>query len=150
MKKILILTFTLSHLFALAQPESGERRDEIEAQRIAFITRELSLSPDEAKTFWPVYNQYREEQEIIRKNRTPELMSPRADYSRFSEAELNKFIQAELDYRQRELDLSKKYTEEFKRILPVKKVVQLYRAEQLFKVYLLKELRGDRHDLPRN
>jgi len=37
---------------------TAPNQEKIEAQRVAFITQELDLTPDEAKVFWPVYNEY--------------------------------------------------------------------------------------------
>ncbi len=45
-----------------AQPPmmNKEARERIEAQRIAFITDQLHLTPDEAARFWPIYNEYKD------------------------------------------------------------------------------------------
>ena len=44
------------------KPDRDSRATEIkkiQAMEMAFITKELNLSPDEAQKFWPVFNQYR-------------------------------------------------------------------------------------------
>jgi hypothetical protein len=41
-----------------------ERREQIESMKIAFLTKRLDLTPEEAKKFWPVYNQYSEELDV--------------------------------------------------------------------------------------
>jgi len=46
------------------RPDRDTRTAEIkkiQAMEMAFITKELNLSPDEAQKFWPVFNQYRNE-----------------------------------------------------------------------------------------
>ena len=46
------------------KPDRDARTAEIkkiQAMEMAFITKELNLSPDEAQKFWPVFNQYRNE-----------------------------------------------------------------------------------------
>ena len=121
-----------------AQPNSVQKND-IEAKRIGFITKELQLTSQEAEVFWPVYNRYHDELEILRKGRGTELMAARVNFDKYSDDDINKIITSEFDYRQKELDLQKKYDAEFKKVLPVKKVAKLYRAEQLFKIYLIKE-----------
>ena len=41
-----------------AQPkEDGNWKDRMKSEQVAFITTELNLTPEEAQTFWPVYNQ---------------------------------------------------------------------------------------------
>ena len=64
MKKLyfLILFVSLS-FFTKAQdvaPEE-EKHQNIEALKVAFISKELELTPDEAQKFWPLYNQYAKE-----------------------------------------------------------------------------------------
>ena len=48
--------------------QPGERREKMEAQKIAFITKQLELTPDEAKVFWPVYNEYDAKRLELRKS----------------------------------------------------------------------------------
>jgi hypothetical protein len=43
------------------QPDPEKRKQEIEALKVAFISRELDLTPEDAQKFWPVYNQYNKE-----------------------------------------------------------------------------------------
>src|SRR5690554_6683127 len=45
----------------------AEHRKKMEAQKVAYLTREMELTPEEAKSFWPVYNTYRSELESITK-----------------------------------------------------------------------------------
>mgnify|MGYP003335779918 FL=1 len=55
-------------------------------------------------------------------------------------AQLQVLIDKEFVYEQQELDVKKKYFDgEFEKVLTPQKVVKLYRAEQLFKIYLLKQ-----------
>jgi hypothetical protein len=51
-------------------------------------------------------------------------------------------VDKQIIYRQRELDVRKKYHAEFKGVLPVKKVALLYRAEDEFKASVLREFKS--------
>ena len=60
MKRILFISGILlyaSTLFAQMKPLSEEKRKEFEAQKIAFFTQEMELTPEEAAKFWPLYNE---------------------------------------------------------------------------------------------
>ena len=139
MKKfVYIIIFTLSCLFTLAQP--GSKREKIEALRVAFITRELSLSTEESQKFWPLYNEYQDKLKAARR----ELKAHRAGFA--NEKEAQEFLDAELLYRQRELSLYKQYYEKFKQVLPLTKVAALRHAEEEFKKELLKQLQGKSKD----
>lgn len=141
---IMLFILLLSIAYAAAQPSSQDQKDDIEARRIGFITKEVELTPQEAQTFWPVYNKYRAEVETLRKSRATELMSARINFDDYTDEQVNKVIENEFSFRQKELDISRRYNEEFKKILPVKKVARLYRAEQLFKISLIKDMRQEK------
>ena len=144
---IILLLFFASSSFA------QERRpvsDKVEAMKVGFITERLNLSPEEAKNFWPVYNKYQEELEIVRKSRRENLINAQMNFDEMTDKEVDKAIENQIASRQNELDLLKKYHPQFKQVLPVKKVAKLYRAEEDFKRKLLdmiQEKRGDKKPL---
>jgi len=45
-------------------PARKEQWEKIESFRIAYFTEKLDLSPAEAETFWPLYNEYRKTMEL--------------------------------------------------------------------------------------
>ena len=46
-----------------APPASHQQKeDRIKSHKIAYLTEQLSLSPEEAQQFWPVYNAYANEE----------------------------------------------------------------------------------------
>jgi Spy/CpxP family protein refolding chaperone len=151
--KALFLTLFIYTGVAFAQ-ESGdasEKKESIEAMKIAFITKKLDLSPQEAQQFWPVYNQYSEKTKELRKKRRQESRETRSNLDELSDKEVEQFINNDLINRQKELDLQKDYHEKFKAILPIKKVAKLYVAEEQFKVVLINKLKDkDRDQHPRN
>lgn len=72
MKKLCLLNFIFSFfmVFGYAQNENDVRGGRnIESLKIAYITRELTLMPEEAQKFWPIYNSYVEELKAVRKER---------------------------------------------------------------------------------
>ncbi len=139
-----LFLFLLTGADLFAQTTSTTQRENIEAQRIAFITQELQLTSQEAQEFWPIYNKYRSELTAMRKGRFAGLMANKENFNALSEEEMSKVIDNEFDFRQKELDLTRRYNAEFKKVLPIKKVARLYRAEQLFKIYLLKDNREEK------
>jgi Spy/CpxP family protein refolding chaperone len=61
MKKNLLIIFLvcLMHFVSNAQPPQGPPpHKNIQAIKVAFITRQLNLTAEEAQKFWPVYNAY--------------------------------------------------------------------------------------------
>ncbi|TJY36152.1 sensor of ECF-type sigma factor [Pontimicrobium aquaticum] len=62
---LLLLIFCFS---AYAQSGGKDWRQQIKAQKVAFITEQLSLTPKEAQKFWPIYNTYEDKLHQIRRN----------------------------------------------------------------------------------
>jgi len=121
MKKKLLLVLAIiinTGYICLAQPQEN-RASKAEAIQIAYLTKELNLSPEEAQKFWPVFNNYRQE-----------LLSTRKDKS-----------DDEMEMEERVLNIRKKYKPEFKRVLGNdQRVNKLYQAERNFREMLKKEL----------
>jgi len=115
------------------------RGEEIESLKIAFFTKKLDLSPDEAKVFWPIYNDMQAEQNGLRKERFQKMISFRkvTEIDNLTDAQIQSLITSEFDFRQRDLNIEKKYYNRFKAVLPIKIIGKYYRAQEAFKRELL-------------
>ena len=62
-KKYFLSLFLFFHgYFCLSQqPPVEDDANRVEVVKMAYITRELNLTPQEAQNFWPVYNNYENE-----------------------------------------------------------------------------------------
>jgi len=145
MKYTFALLLAAMSLTALAQPPKNggqnrnDRKEKLESMKVAFITQELDLTSQEAQQFWPVYNQFDDELDRLRKARRSAMLDAKENFDGMSDADIARAIDGELSFQQQELDLRKKYVAEFKKVLPMKKVAELMRAEQRFKMKLLQE-----------
>lgn len=149
MKKLLTTFLLFMFLVPVIQaqpgkPDGSKKREEIEAMKIGFLTRKLSLTPAEAQAFWPVYNTYNSELRKARDTHHAERKSLKKKDEELTDADAEKLIDNEIKFRQQELDIMKKYHNEFKSVLPVKKVAILYRSEDDFKRELLERIREKR------
>lgn len=149
MKKILFVLICLtSAVGVFAQPQNGRVKERVEAQRVGFITQRLSLTPEESQAFWPVYNQYTEKLQQIRNS-----VKSEQSLDDMSDADTEKLIMAQMDKESRELDLRKEYYQKLKKVISVKKIAKLYKAERDFRGELLKQLqevKQMRKDVRRN
>ena len=136
---IFILFFVFS-INANAQEEKSVRK-QIETEKIAFFTEKIGLSLEEAKKFWPVYDEYWEKKrELI--NKRKERMNYYLKHSgNMSKTELENLADEYVDYRYKKAKLLKEYHKKFKEILPIEKVMRIYMADYDFKSYLLKKLK---------
>jgi hypothetical protein len=116
-------------------------REKIEAQRVAFITKAVDLTPDEAQVFWPVYNEYDAKRHELKKafRNADDLHKP--EIENLTEKEAVLLLDSQIIEAQKLLDLRKEYHAKFKSVLPAIKVLKLYDAEREFQRMLIDKLR---------
>ena len=135
-----------SQVAAQDGPMMQRRMERIETMRIGYFTKHLELSSKEAQNFWPVYNEFQASMEKLKAERRARLEEVKMNFSEMSDAEIEKVVDAEIEFRQRELDLRKKFHSKFKAVLPIRKVAKLYKIENEFKMEILRHARSQRQD----
>ncbi len=117
-KTLFLLFFLLLHgYFCTAQDDDGKDKD-IEAVRMAYITNQLKLSPEEAQKFWPVFNSYTKEIRQARKENPNDIV----------------------DTQEKIVNIRKRYKIEFKKVFGSdERVNQTFKAENDFKIMLRNE-----------
>src|SRR5687767_15565482 len=131
-----ILLAMLPLLMMGQQPGPGplkkESRDRIEAQRVAFITQKLSLTPEEAAKFWPVYNENKEAVKNLRDDiERPDLMTVTDD-------EATVIIERHFQMEQKRLELKRTLFARLRTIITPRKILMLHAAEKEFNRELLR------------
>jgi len=140
---VLIFTLMVSLLYG-QQCEKGMekgKREKIQAQKIAFITEKLNLTPEEAQVFWPVYNELEKKRDAIHVDKMKKVKCCDENYSTLSKEELEKIADSFVEIDLQDAKLAIDYNGKFKKILPIDKVVKLYHAEHQFKNHLLKQMK---------
>lgn len=146
MKKNILFSLSLVFLFltAVAQPKNKKLSiEEIKAERTAFITQNLELTPDEAKAFWPVYNKLTAEVDDIKLERIKARRAFLKKFDTASDSEVDKYLVSEMAYDDKIRETYRKYHAELRKVLPPRKILKLYRSEHQFKKTLVK-----RHGIP--
>lgn len=147
----LLMTLFTCSISIIAQPRGGrmqEKKENIAAMKIAFITQKLDLTPEEAQKFWPVYNQYSDKIQELRKKRRKDGKEAKQNLDELTDREIEQLIDQDLSNHQKELDLEKEYKVKFKSVLPMKKIAKLYAAEEQFKLVLLEKLKDRKQPPP--
>jgi len=139
---LLALLWQVNPVFAQHDKDGhhGENHEKMEAQHAAFITQQLSLTPEEAKVFWPVYNEYDAKRHELRKTfrQTGDLNNP--DFDKLTEKEASEMLDNQIIEAQKFLDLRKEYHAKFKSVLPAVKVLKLYNSEREFQKMLMDKM----------
>lgn len=114
----------------------------IDAEKIAFFTRTLKLSTDEAEQFWPVYNEFTDKRDKIRKERS-DIMERAEQYrGDTTVAEAGELADRLISLEMEEAELKAEYHKRYRQILPPSRVIILYNAEDKFKDYMSGRLRS--------
>ena len=117
-------------------PPPQKKKDMIEAQKVAYITQQLDLTPKESQTFWPVYNEYQDKLRELNKAHRMKTEAYAAIINP-TEKQAEEIVDAQIIHEQSILDIKKSYLIQFKTVLPEVKIVKLYKAEADFKKFLL-------------
>ncbi len=126
MKKIILLIVLSFGLVSIAISQNkpnkqGLSKSNIEALKVAYITRQLNLTPEEAQKFWPVHNVYFEELKKARKDN----------------------LDNELAFEEKALFVRKKYSIDFKKVLVSdERVNKVFTADRDFNNEIRKELKN--------
>ena len=119
------------------------RWNEIMSQKVAFVTQQLQLTPEEAEKFWPVYNAASEEVWKASKKTLraiAALVNSTKDDATQSEEEIKKLV-ANLDNcKMNEIKTFNKLFTEISKVLPLKKAAKIYGIEEQFRQHLIKNL----------
>lgn len=119
------------------------RWNEIMSQKVAFVTQQLQLTPEEAEKFWPVYNAASDEVWKASKKTLraiAALVNSTKDDATQSEEEIKKLV-ANLDNcKMNEIKTFNKLFTEISKVLPLKKAAKIYGIEEQFRQHLIKNL----------
>lgn len=135
---IFFCAFTLSSTVALAQNgRSQDRRENVEAAKVAFLTDKMGLTSEQSQKFWPIYKEYEtKRRELVKSYRS----GYREDVDQLSEQEAKARLDGMFSTRERELELEKEYVSRYQRVITSNQIIKLYRSEREFTKLLLKKL----------
>lgn len=132
MKKIILYSSFIVACFttSVQAQETGDvesnkkTTQKIEALYVAFITREIDLTPEEAQKFWPVHAQYATELKAIQRETTTD----------------------ELSKQQAVLNVKKKYQANFIKILGTDRCNNFYKKDAEFRRRMVERIKQIRQN----
>jgi len=146
MKKLFLISILSIFSFTalIAQERRGpspEMLEKIKTEKISFFTGKLDLTPAEAQAFWPVYNEFEKKRFDIQRSIHEFERMPDEKITNLSESEIEKMTNNYIGSFEKEALLLKEYNKQFLKILPMKKVLMMYRTENEFRSHLIREYR---------
>ena len=141
-KFVLIIIFLVS-IHSFAQSRLGEKKEQIRALKVGFITNELALTTDEAASFWPIYNAYDDKQFEIRHQKMKAFKQRMdADLEKMNEKEASALLTQMENIEDELYQMRKKFIANLKGVLPSVKIIKLKKAEDDFNRKLLQQYRN--------
>ena len=109
-------------------------KEKMMSEKIAFLTHELNITPEEAQDFWPVYNKIEQEKDEARHQafKAYKDMSMAIEEGK-SEKELSALLEAYVAAKVRQDEVDNGAADTYKTVLPLEKVVKLYVAEEKYR-----------------
>jgi len=132
------IAFTLCATISPAQEKQPlvTLKAEIEAARKMMVTErklviagELVLTPEEAKAFWPVYNEYLDEMRAVGDDKVQLITDFADNYRSMNDEFADRMLKDHMDFQSRTLKIRRTYLKRFKKVLPTIKVAKLYQIE---------------------
>jgi Spy/CpxP family protein refolding chaperone len=120
-----------------------EKKEHIKALKVAFITTELNLTPEEAAKFWPLFNYFEDKQQEIKKQKLKAYVERTDNNSidNLSEKEAAALLTQMENIEEDLYQLKKKFISNLKGVLPSTKILKLKKAEEQFSKKLLQQYR---------
>jgi hypothetical protein len=136
-------------LLVLALPAFGQEDEipatpdpkvqaKVRAARIAYITDQLALTPEEAERFWPIYNEFAQRRKEIRQQLREVKRNP--DPNKTQEQIDQDLVEKQFDVKQKELNLEKDYSGRLLKVISAQKLRTLPDAERRFRQMILDQI----------
>lgn len=133
MKLSIILLLLFSGFLLRAQ--TGYQ--EITKKRINYLAPKLSLTPEEAQQFWPLFKEYHKKREVATSKRKVLKSFPQ----QLSDDEYLEMANDYIEAKTQQAKLLEEYHKKYLEVLPPKKVLELYRLDEEFNKKLLKQIK---------
>ncbi|MFO7823286.1 MAG: Spy/CpxP family protein refolding chaperone [Cyclobacterium sp.] len=128
-------------LTAFGQRDRNIDREKLDAAKVGFITNRLSLTPEQAEKFWPLFNEHEE-------NRMS-MMREMRSISRKSEAEISneearELIKSRFEIQMKLLNAEKAFLEKISETLSPVQALRLNEVNRDFTRHIYRMQRRDR------
>jgi hypothetical protein len=139
---IVVMLLLSASLYAqdddLQQEQDPKIKQKIQAARVAYITDQLALTPEEAEKFWPVYREFAQKRLQLVKQYREAKRNP--DPNKTVEQNDKDLVDLNLQLKQQEVDLEKDYSGKLLKVISAQKLRTLPEAERKFRQMILDQI----------
>ncbi|ASZ09851.1 hypothetical protein KTO58_26685 [Chitinophaga pendula] len=141
---ILLALLTCLPVSIRAQQADLDMKDKIRQLEVAYLAKQLDLTPEEAQGFWPLYNKYTHEVEQLIAARRSKQAVPENASGTTQKLAADGDVDKELAFDRKMLDIRSRYKQEFLKVLPAGKASSVFKTEREFRGQLLRHLKERR------
>ena len=105
-------------------------REDIRADRKQFTAANMTLTPDEAAKFWPIYDQYIQETIKINDVRWAVMKDYSANYDKMTDELAQDYVKKSAATDRQLIELREKYVPLFQKVVSSKKAAQWYQIDR--------------------
>lgn len=113
-------------------------------QQQEFFTQKACLTEEEAKAFFPVYNELQQKKRDLNREIRRIMREGGEGEAKISEERCLKAIDTMADVNIKIAELEKEYLQKFKELLPASKILKIQDAEEQFNSQILKDIQQSR------
>lgn len=149
MKRIIFIATAALMMLATASSASAHRKcdgdwkQKMLSEKIAYLTVELGITPEEAQQFWPVYNE-------VNKERDEAMHNVFKSYKALEEGikagktgkDAEKLLEDYLKALDNQRDIERNASDRYLKVLSADKVAKLYIGEEKFRRQHIRRLHG--------
>ena len=130
-------------IIASAQKRDNEDwKQKMQSEKIAFLTMEIGLTPEEAQNFWPIYNQISESLDKAMFETFNSYMElEKALNDNKSDKEISKCLEKYLTALGKQDEIRENSVSQYKKILSERKLAKIFVAEEKFRRQHIRRLR---------
>jgi len=143
----LFLALTSANTFLFAQRDDKRKAEfeQFKEKRVAFITKAVGFTTEEANAFWPLYNELQDKKfELNRqqKKNLSEFMKSEKTGKTHTESEYKNMVDSSTQYKENDAKLEEEYFAKFSKIISYEKIFRYQQAELQFARQMLKQQRS--------
>ena len=114
----------------------------IQTERKALVDKNMGLTEEEGKGFWPLYEEYQKELAKLNKRKLDFIESFAKDYEKMTDEKAKVLMDEWMDIQKDALQVKSSYIGKFGRVLPMKKVARYFQIENKLEAAVDYELAG--------
>ena len=135
----IVLTFTNMRLHA-----QNPNLEKFSTYKIGFFTKKMNLTSQEAEKFWPVYNDFQKQKNLIQRDKIMLIRDFNQNESALNDSQLTEMGDRLIKNISDETSLAVAFHKKIRELLPPAKVLKYYQAENQYKIQLLRELQENK------